>query len=134
MKKFFLIAAAIVAFGSFNASAQGKMGVSVGAEVGLPVGDWSTSNSVGFGGTAVLHYQLIENTLDYTGSVGFLSFSGKSQSVTVPFFGTATERAGALSVVPIRVGANWFPIEDLGLYLGADLGVNFFNISPATFL
>lgn len=77
MKKFFLIAAACFAFGTFSAAAQGKMGVSAGADVAIPMGDFSTSNGIGFGGSAMFHYNLIEDKLDLTGSVGYLTFAGK---------------------------------------------------------
>ncbi len=129
MKKIFLMTAVCLAFGAFSASAQSKMGVSVGAEVGLPMGDdFSTGNGIGFGGSAMFHYNLIEGTLDLTGSVGYLTFGGKTSTINLPPFPPSEITTPSISAIPIRIGANWFPVENLGLYAGVDLGLNLFTL------
>lgn len=126
------MAAACLTLGAFSASAQGKMGVSAGAELALPMGDFSESNGIGFGGSAMFHYNLIEDKLDLTGSVGYLTFSGKTISAGIPGLTAFDVKSPAVSMIPIRVGANYKLIEDLGLYVGTDLGVSLLTFAATS--
>lgn len=126
------MAAACLTLGAFSASAQGKMGVSAGADIALPMGSFSESNGIGFGGSAMFHYNLIEDKLDLTGSVGYLTFSGKTISTVIPGLTAFDVKSPAVSMIPIRVGANYKLIEDLGLYVGTDLGVSLLTFAATS--
>lgn len=126
------MAAACLTFGTFSASAQSIMGVSAGADLALPMGDFSETNGMGFGGSAMFHYNLIEDKLDLTGSVGYLTFSGKTISAGIPGFTALDVKSPAASIIPIRVGANYKFIEDLGLYVGADLGLSLLTFAATS--
>ena len=124
--------AVCLAFGAFSASAQSKMGVSAGVDIALPLGEFSNSSGFGFGGSAMFHYNLIEDRLDLTGSVGYLSFSGKTLSAGDPGFIGFDVKTPAVSVIPIRIGADYRIFKDLGLYAGLDLGLSMFTIASTS--
>ncbi len=126
------MAAACLTLGAFSASAQGKMGVSAGAELALPMGDFSDNSGFGFGGSAMFHYNLIKERLDLTGSVGYLLFSGKKLSAEDPGFISVDVKTPAVTVIPIRIGADYRIFKNLGLYAGLDLGVSVFSIASTS--
>lgn len=125
------MAVVCVLFFTQGTSAQSKMSVSVGPEIAFPTGDLTQTNEFGYGGSATFHYSLIEKKLDLTGSVGYIAFAGKnlaSAFIGIPVF---VVNSPTISVLPIRLGANFYPIDDNGFYLGAEIGVSLFTIHSA---
>jgi hypothetical protein len=88
---------------------------SVGAELGLPMGDFSDVSSMGFGGSVRYEYPITDN-IGLMGTVGYLTFSGK----TVDGFDY-----GNTSMIPIQVGGKYYFTENQnGIYLALNLGVH----------
>ena len=96
----------------------GKISVGAGAEVGIPIGDFSNASSFGIGGLAVGSYDIDEN-LAVNLMAGYLSFSGKDVAgVTGPTWG----------IIPILAGVKYFftpPMQEtsMRLYGAADAGL-----------
>jgi opacity protein-like surface antigen len=113
--------------GFAQSTSSGMWNVGVGAEVGVPMGDFNNYSSVGFGGIGTVGYMVDEN-LTVTGKIGFLSFSGKDQTVTVNGHST-TVSGGSVTVIPILVGGRYFfmPPADMRIYGSADIGI--YNIN-----
>ena len=101
-----------------DASAQ----FSGGAELGLPMGNFSDVANTGFGVSA--RYEAsIKDKLNWTASAGYLSFGGKS------YLGGTF---GNVSAIPLVGGIKYYFNEaSNGLYATADLGLNFINYSVA---
>ena len=101
-----------------NAVAQ----FSVGAELGLPISNFSNQASPGFGASVRYEASLLDN-LNWTGSAGFVSFAGKA------YLGGAF---GNVSVIPLVGGLKYYFGEaNNGLYAAADLGLNIIHYSVA---
>ena len=95
---------------------------SIGAELGLPVGNFSNISNPGFGASA-RYEAALTGQLNWTASVGFLSFGGKS------YLGGAY---GTTSIVPIVGGLKYYITEaNNGIYVAADLGLNIVGYSIA---
>ncbi|CAN5371283.1 hypothetical protein BH09BAC3_BH09BAC3_12720 [soil metagenome] len=113
-----LLLSSILFCGSIVASAQ----LSVGLDLGSPVGNFSNIAATGFGGS--LRYdKTISDKLSWTAAIGYLSFGGKNYSVgnvSIPF-GNTTD-------IPISGGLKYYFSEaDNGFYGGLDLNVNFLS-------
>ena len=102
-----------------QSTSNGMWNVGVGAEVGVPMGDFNNYSSVGFGGIGTVGYMVDEN-LTVTGKIGFLSFSGKDQTVAAK-----TVSGSSVTVIPILVGGRYFfmPPADMRIYGSADIGI-----------
>jgi hypothetical protein len=103
---------------------------SLGAEVGLPMGNFGDIAGAGFGGS--LRYEAnISDKLNWSASAGYLSFSGKTYTypgtnVTIPF--------GNFSIIPITGGVKYYFSEvNNGFYGAADLGFNFISTYDVTY-
>lgn len=95
-----------------------------GVEVGLPMSTFSDLAKVGFG-ASVRYEASIKDKLSWTGSAGFLSFSGNSFTV-----GTVTGTYGSTTAIPISGGIKYYLNEaNNGFYAAADLNVNFLSYS-----
>jgi opacity protein-like surface antigen len=115
MKKLLLLSLMAVAFATTTVSAQtkGTSKFSVGAEFGLPVGDFSSISEVGFGGS--LAYQhAVADKLYLTGNAGYLSFTGKDLG-----FGIKLNTQW----IPVKAGAKYFFANNF--YGAAELGAVF---------
>ena len=106
-----------------QSTSNGMWNVGVGAEVGVPMGDFNNYSSVGFGEMGTVGY-MVDQDLTVTGKIGFLSFSGKDQTITILGHST-TVSAGSVSVIPILVGGRYFfmPPADMRIYGSADIGI-----------
>jgi hypothetical protein len=117
MKKV-ILSLAIVAI-AFSANAQKEadktLKFSVGVEAGLPMGDFKTFSSIGFGASLMGEYAVAEK-VGITLSAGYLTFTGK----TVDGF-----KYGSTSIIPVLAGAKFFFAEKV--YGHAQLGMSFFN-------
>ena len=117
MKKLLLSAIAITVI-SLSASAQDRSSFrfSVGAELGIPTGGFSSSHSFGIGGTAQAEISLQENLMG-TATAGFLIFKGKS----IP--NTSNANFPEQTIIPIRIGVKYFLTT--GIYGAFQTGVGF---------
>lgn len=95
---------------------------SAGLDAGLPMGSFGDIANTGFG-LSVRYEAPIKDKLNWTGSVGFLSFGGKN------FLGGAF---GATSIIPVVGGIKYY-FNDVngGFYGAADIGFNFISYSVA---
>jgi hypothetical protein len=109
MKKLLLSIVAVVAISSAS-FAQGRF--SVGAELGLPMGDFGDAAGIGFGGS--LRYEgTINDNLNWTGTLGYLTFSEKDNSGL------------KVSMIPVQAGVKYYFTESFsGFYGAAELGVH----------
>lgn len=121
MKKL-LLSLALVAGLGFAASAQTEGAVrklSIGAEFGLPIGDFGDVYSVGFGGSLQYEHP-IAKSLNLTGSAGFLTFTPKKELKDLG--------ADNFGVIPVKVGAkyyfggNFYGAGELGAGFGTNDG------------
>ena len=88
---------------------------SVGAEVGLPIGNFADATSLGVGGTLRYEYPVNDN-LALMLTAGYLTFSGK----TVGGFDL-----GSWGMIPAQVGAKYYFTEMMnGLYGAIHLGIH----------
>ncbi len=123
MKQLFSVLLLAVLFTGFiNAQSQG---ISIGANVALPMGDWSDGANTGFGGTATYERSFTPNV---TGQVyaGYITFGG--ESFTDPDFG---DYSYSTSMIPIMAGVKYFFQPGKGFYANALLGVHLYNFSTS---
>lgn len=102
-------------------NAQGKMAIGAQGGVALPMGDFGESYDMGFGGTVTLAYHL-NPMLDITGSVGYLTWSGKDFDYT-------------FSSIPVLAGVRYsFGKGKFNPYVSGELGMHFvtFDIPSIT--
>jgi outer membrane protein W len=125
MKKLALVAMvmALVMMMSVSASAQGKMAVSVGPDVMLPMGTFGDGYNIGFGGTAQFDYSLTP-MLALTGKAGYLTWSVKNAPSGI---------SASYGGVPFLVGAKYFfmPEGKVRAYGHFELGFMFGSFSSS---
>jgi hypothetical protein len=93
-----------------------------GLDLGIPNGNWSSGWGVGFG-ASVRYEAPIQDKLNWTASAGFLSFSGKSVTVSSGGFGSFTVSEPSITLIPITGGIKYyFQESNAGFYGAADLG------------
>jgi opacity protein-like surface antigen len=114
MKKLLFIIVLGLLFSSFI-NAQGKMGVGVQAGIALPMGDFGDGYDMGFGGNATFAYHL-NPMVDITGSIGYLTWSGKDGDYT-------------FSSIPVLVGIRYyFGQGKFHPYVTGELGMHFTTV------
>jgi Outer membrane protein beta-barrel domain len=125
MKKVLLSLAAVAVAGGLMAQ---ENRASLGLEVALPMGTFGTGSGIGFGGSAGYEIPVGDN-LGALAQVGFLSFSGKDQSVL-----GVTVKGASTTMIPIQIGGKYYLTDNQeGFYLGALLGVHMVSSTiPAT--
>jgi hypothetical protein len=98
-----------------------------GLDLGIPSGDWSSGWGAGFGLSA--RYEApIQSKLNWTASLGFLSFSGKTYN-----FGFGSAKFPSETIVPLTGGLKYyFQKSNSGVYGGADIGLFFGNNNAGT--
>jgi hypothetical protein len=101
---------------------------SLGAEIGLPMGDFGDAASAGFGGS--LRYEMpMGDNLALTATAGYLMFSGKDQEI----LGVEIEGAD-WSMIPIQVGAKYYFMEQQeGFYAQVELGVHAMTVKTPSY-
>lgn len=113
MKKFFFALTVVILTTGFI-HAQGKIALGVNAGVALPMGDFGDGYDMGFGGNGLFVYHATPN-VDVTGSVGYLTWSGKDALDGATF-----------SSVPVLVGGRYlFGKGNFNPYVAAQLGMHF---------
>src|SRR4051794_30269956 len=96
-----------------------KLSFSIGPELCFATGSFSTTHSVGTGGTVQADYYLM-NKLKGTATFGLLGYAGKSATVDNQEYSIPGQ-----VIIPLRVGAKYFLVD--GFYGGAQLGVAFLS-------
>ncbi len=115
---FFLVFAAFLFLSATDSIAQ----FSVGAELGLPAGNFSNSSNPGIG-ASVRYDASLGDKLNWTASAGFLVFGGRT------YLGGAY---GNFSIIPLVGGVKYYFVKaNEGVYAAADLGLNIINYSVA---
>jgi hypothetical protein len=128
MKRFILVFSIITV--SFIAGAQktseSATGVKFGGglRVGLPLGDFGDSYSLGIGAELQAEY-MFTPTVSGTFTTGYTNFIGKSES-----FGGFTFKNPSLGLIPILVGARVYPAPDF--FIGGKLGLGIFTGSSSS--
>lgn len=123
MKKvFFITALTVASFAGFaqddKKEASKPFSFSVGIDGQLPLGDFGDSYNFGVGGSAQAAYKVAEE-LDITLSAGFLSFSGKSITIT----GLPSFKVPAFQIVPVLAGIRYHFSPNI--YGSGQLGMSF---------
>lgn len=111
MKKQLSIILALFLFVAFTTvNAQGKISLSVGPEVAIPMGNFGDLSGIGFGGSVGGELNLADNINGFV-TVGYLTFGDKDVSnITYSF-----------TAIPIIVGAKYY-IGKGGFYTMAETG------------
>ncbi|MFM9838794.1 MAG: hypothetical protein ACKVOQ_11055 [Cyclobacteriaceae bacterium] len=122
MKKIILSVLFIVTVFGAAFSQDGRF--SGGLELGLPVGNFSDIANIGFGASG--RYEApIQDKLNWTGTIGFLSFGGKS--ISGFSYGSST-------IIPIQGGIKYYLTESFnGFYVGGELGFSIATFSVPSF-
>lgn len=116
MKKISLVFFTLLTITLAGKSQNANFKVSVGAELGFPTGNFSSTHSIGFGGTAQIEFP-VQDKLSATATGGILFYNGKSISGGAKNVGQ--------NIIPIRIGLkNFFTT---GLYGSAQIGVGFLS-------
>ena len=109
---------ALMICGAVAANAQNSGSKNVqfggGVRIGLPVGNFHLSHSLGIGVELQGEYKLQENA-SLTGTTGFTNFIGKSQS-----WGDYKYKNDAVGYIPILVGGRYYP--QTNMFVGAKVG------------
>lgn len=106
---------AVLFTGFINAQSQG---ISIGANVALPMGDFGDAANVGFGGTATYERSFAPNILGQV-YAGYLTFGGDDIE--------GSDETYSFSMIPIMVGAKYFFQPNKGFYANAMLGVHLYT-------
>ena len=112
MKKVILFSIfSLIAFTGFSQKSDKSTKLSIGAELGLPIGDFSAGYSlaVGFSGQADFN---VANNIDLTLNAGYTRFLGK-------------DGADGSGAIPVLGGAKYHFSDKV--YGSAQLGVSFFS-------
>lgn len=118
MKKISLVFFALLTITLAGKSQNANFKVSVGAELGFPTGNFSSTHSLGIGATGQVEFPVQEH-LNTTITGGILFYNGKS----IP--GASGTKYSGINIIPLRVGLkNFFTT---GLYGAAQVGVGFIN-------
>src|SRR4249919_3065306 len=92
-----------------------KLSFSIGPELCFASGSFSSTHSVGAGGTVQAEYYFMDK-LKGTATFGMLGYAGKSITI-----GSQEYSIPGQVIIPLRVGAKYFLVD--GFYGGAQLGV-----------
>ena len=117
MKKTLLVAVFAAFIGMVNAQKANitkHLRFSVGGELGLPVGNFSNTHSIGFGATAQADFPL-SNKTDLTLNTGYMTFGGKTATGNLKF--------KSFNYIPLLAGIKyWFSSN---VYGSGQLGLSF---------
>lgn len=116
MKKIFVTTGFIFCMAAAAFAQDKNIKLSVGAELALPSGNLSSTQSFGFGGTAQLEIPLQEKLMGVAYG-GIILFKGKSAGGGLNYPG--------LTIIPIRVGVKYFLTGSV--YGGLQAGLGFLS-------
>lgn len=127
MKKIFavVVAFALLALMSAGSNAQGKIALSVGGDVLIPMGNFGNAYSTGFGGSVRGQYN-ITPMFSAGLTVGYYTWSGKDQNL-----GFITVKGGTFKGVPVRAFGKYYFVpesEKVRFYGIAEIGMFFGSV------
>lgn len=134
MKKTFLTIALVSGLMSFTSVSNAQTGrFSLGAELGIPMGDLGDAVSIGFGATVRYEHPIGEN-IGLSLTTGFLTFGGKTTDIDLGG-GTVISYSGpAIGMLPIQAGFKYyFTEQQLGFYAMAEVGVHMTTIAAVSY-
>jgi hypothetical protein len=91
--------------------------LSIGPDAGIPIGTLSDTHNWNLGGSIQADFP-IATGLDVTANAGFNNFFGKDYTV-----GAITAKAADISLIPVKVGLKYFPVENF--YVQGEAGASF---------
>ena len=124
MKKL-LLSSIVLTFCFFGAKAQmaqGDFHFGAGLNLGLPTGDFKTTNSFGIGGHLQAEYNFTENVTGVA-TTGYTAFLGKTFTFDDGLGNTESVKAPTYGLIPIVVGARFYPVEQFFIGAQAGLGI-----------
>lgn len=122
MKKRFAVGLVVLsAFFCSQSMAQGKPSLSIGAELGIPVGDLNNTQKIGVGGSVKAAFPIFEGGA-FTLSGGYIPFSGDE------FTGTngVIVKLPGYNFIPIKAGLRYM-LTPGGVYMEPQLGYTSIN-------
>ena len=122
MKNIKMSLVAIACVVGMQSFAQGRPSLSIGAELGIPVGDLNLTQKIGIGGSAKFALPVATGT-DLTLSAGYMSFSGDEYNAP----GNLLIKRPALNFIPIKAGVRFKVQPASGFYLEPQLGYTSVN-------
>jgi len=113
-----LVIACVATCIAMSANAQNGR-LSIGAELGLPMGDFGDLANMGFGGTLRYEYPMGDN-VGLTVTAGYLTFSGKEFEIL-----PGTSLKYSTNMIPVQAGVKYyFTDQQEGLYGMAEIGIH----------
>ena len=116
-----VVAISLICVSSVSKAQDGRF--SIGAEIGLPMGDFGDAAGLGIGGS--IRYEApMGDHIGLTGTAGYISFSGKE------ILGFKLESS---YLIPLQAGLKYyFDEQQSGFYAQAELGFHMYKSSEAT--
>jgi len=121
MKKIFVTTLSIFCMAAAAFAQNENIKISVGAEIALPSGNLSLTQSFGVGGTAQLEIPVQDKLMGVAYS-GIMLYKGKSAGSGINYAG--------LTIIPVRVGVKYFLTGSV--YGGLQAGLGFINQGVGT--
>jgi hypothetical protein len=124
MKKLLLssIVLTLSFFGAKAQMAQGDFHFGVGLNLGLPLGDFKTTNSFGIGAHIQGEYNFTENVTGVA-TTGYTSYFGKTYTFDEGGGNTVSIKASTVGLIPVLVGVRFYPVEQFFVGAQAGLGI-----------
>jgi len=122
MKKvLFVLLTLLFIAGTTQGQGKGKMALSIGADVAIPMGDFTDAADLGtgFGGTAKFEYGVSKN-LVIMGTVGYLTWSGSEVSYS------SYKITTSISAIPVFAGVKYY-FGKTTFYAMGELGLHFMS-------
>lgn len=127
MKKLLLVIAAVALFATTSSFAQ-KINFGIGADLALPItSGFSDTQGIGIGATARVYYPLTDPRVTLTGTAGYMTFSGKDQTVNAVAVGGT-----GWSMIPLLVGGRYYFVPasaSMRFYGAFEMGLIFSSFS-----
>ncbi|MEO8400141.1 MAG: hypothetical protein ABI550_10090, partial [Ignavibacteriaceae bacterium] len=118
MKKLLVVLFAVLLFGSISYSQTPPMSIGVGANLALPIGNFSDVAGTGFGVTGTFEMKFLPNFTG-TGTIGYIKWGGKD----FPNF------SYSYSGIPILVGGKYYFTPVTPVYGMAQIGFTILSAS-----
>jgi outer membrane protein W len=127
MKKLLLVvvALALVGFVSASSNAEGKIAISVGGDVLIPMGTFGDAQSTGFGGSVRGQYN-VTPMFSVGLTAGYFTWSGKDRTI-----GGVTVKGGTFKGLPVRAFGKYYfmpETEKVRFYGIAEVGMFFGSV------
>lgn len=132
MKTLFKIFAVIILI-SLTVNAQGKLSLGFNGGLASPSGDFGDIYESGFGGNAILSFQLTDNIL-LSGSVGYFTMDFNNDKLAEMTEGSGVDVSvdAPISIIPVMVGGKYLlTTGKFKPYVTAELGIHSMSIDEA---